>query len=142
MFRFFGVAMYLKIIRSGSSESVNNQGELIGPQSDLKWPARPLYLHFPLFYSICTIYIFNEVQFTFPLNSIIISNLLLFKIFQEYFMEELCYISKRFLCPDGTFVLQRDIEYWKSLTTSKGAGTYQDSKAFQINPHIFMWKYL
>ena len=33
-------------------------------------------------------------------------------------MEELCYISKRFLCPDETFVLQRDIEYWKSLTTS------------------------
>ena len=55
-------------------------------------------------------------------------------MFQEYFMEELCYISKRFLCPDGTFVLQRDIEYWKSLTTSKGAGTYKDSKSFSFNP--------
>ena len=73
---------------------------------------------------------FHQIQSSF-------SNLLFFKIFQEYFMEELCYISKRFLCPDGTFVLQRDIEYWKSLTTSKGAGTYQDSKAFQINPHYF-----
>ena len=139
MFRFFSVAVYLKIIRGGSSESVNNQGELIGPQSDLKWPARPLYLHFPLFYSICTIYIFNKVQFTFPLNTIIIFQPSVFQDFSRIFhgMEELCYISKRFLCPDGTFVLQRDIEYWKSLTTSKGPGTYQDSKAFQINSHYF-----
>ena len=139
MFRFFSVAVYLKIIRSGSSESVNNQGELIGPQSDLKWPARPLYLHFPLFYSICTIYIFNKVKFIFPSNTIIIFQPSAFQDFSRIFhgMEELCYISKRFLCPDKTFVLQRDIEYWKSLTTSKGAGTYKDSKAFQINPHYF-----
>ena len=36
-------------MRNGSSESVNNYGELIGPQSDPKWPAQPLYLHFPHF---------------------------------------------------------------------------------------------
>ena len=137
MFRSFSVTVYLKIIRSRSSESVNNQGELIGPQSDLKWPARPLYLHFPLFYSICTIYIFNKVQFTFPLNTIIIFQPSAFQDFSRIFHGGTLLYFKKISLSGWDFCSQRDIDYWKSLTTSKGPGTYQDSTAFQINLHYF-----